>query len=147
MAVDRIGRRSRIDRLWKARAEKQRRLGLGLGDLPPVSPHVTADGSAPCSTNKAGDGSLEESGEIEGPSKQDDGGGDGADCVGTLLVRLGQLVGVGGMGVFSLAPNAVATLMLEETSASVEEMDMEVNTSNVRLPQACRTAVPAIRLL
>lgn len=62
-------------------------------------------------------------------------GGDGADRVGTLLVRMGQLDGVGGMGLLSLAPKAVATLMLEESSATLEEMDLGTNFTQV--PAAC----------
>lgn len=63
------------------------------------------------------------------------GGGDGADRVGTLLVRMGQLDGVGGVGVLSLAPRAVATLVLEESSATLEEMDLETNSTEV--PKLC----------
>lgn len=59
--------------------------------------------------------------------------GDGADRVGTLLVRMGQLDGVGGVGLLSLAPKAIATLMLEESSATLEEMDLETNSTEVCL--------------
>lgn len=62
---------------------------------------------------------------------EDMGDGDGADRVGTLLVRMGQLNGVGGVGLLSLAPKAVATLMLEESSATLEEMDLETNSTEV----------------
>lgn len=58
--------------------------------------------------------------------------GDGADRVGTLLVRMGHLDGVGGVGLLSLAPKAVATLMLEESSATLEEMDLETNSTEVK---------------
>lgn len=57
--------------------------------------------------------------------------GDGADRVGTLLVRMGQLDGVGGVGLLSLAPKAMATLMLEESSATLEEMDLETSVTEV----------------
>lgn len=57
---------------------------------------------------------------------------EGADRVGTLLVRMGQLDGVGGVGLLSLTPKTVATLVLEESSATVEEMNMETNTTQVQ---------------
>lgn len=131
MAVLRVGWRDRIDRLWQARAEKQRRLGLGLGEPPPVPPRLTSGGTISCTASEADSGFSGELSDTAEAAAQEEGAGDGADRVGTLLVRMGQLDGVGGVGVFSLAPKAVATLMLEESSASLEEMGMETNATKV----------------
>lgn len=132
MAFLRVGWRSRIDRLWQARAEKQRRLGLGLGE-PPNPPRLTANDSISFTASEAG---IAFSNEIDYDNAAEEladtqDGGDGADRVGTLLVRMGQLDGVGGVGLLSLAPKAVATLMLEESSATLEEMDLETNFTEV----------------
>lgn len=139
MAALKIARRNSIDRLWHARAEKQRRLGFGVGD-PPSTPssRATRSDSTPGLTDEA-EGSLSAGvvGDVEAELWEGGGGGgdgDGADRVGTLLVRLGQLHGVGVVGVLSLAPKAVATLMLEESSASIEEMNMETNATKVSKP-------------
>lgn len=132
MAAVRIGWRNRIDALWQARAEKQRRLGLGLGD-PPAPPRLTANDSLSSTASEAGTEACSEvGGEAMPAGLTEIEGGDGADRVGTLLVRMGQLDGVGGVGVLSLAPKAVATLMLEESSATLEEMDMETNSTKVQ---------------
>lgn len=48
------------------------------------------------------------------------------------MVRMGQLDGVEGMGLFSLAPKAVAKVMLEESSASVEDLEMEIAYTKVK---------------
>lgn len=132
MAFLRVGWRSKIDRLWQARAEKQRRLGLGLGE-PPNPPRMTANDSISFTASEAGymvsDEFDFENAAEEFANIQD--GGDGADRVGTLLVRMGQLDGVVGTGVLSLAPKAVATLILEESSASLEEMDLETKLTEV----------------
>ncbi|CAM9169048.1 unnamed protein product [Ectocarpus fasciculatus] len=131
MAFLRVGWRSRIDRLWQARAEKQRRLGLGLGD-PPAPPRLTPNDSISFTASEAGLMALSEADSIEAAETtavQE--AGDGADRVGTLLVRMGQLDGVGGVGLLSLAPKAIATLMLEESSATLEEMDLETNSTEV----------------
>lgn len=141
MAFLRVGWRSRIDRLWQARAEKQRRLGLGLGlGEPPNPPRLTANDSISFTASEAGflassefeaaQGGYENAAEAMADTED---GGDGADRVGTLLVRMGQLGGVGGVGLLSLAPKAVATLMLEESSATLEEMDLETNFTEVRI--------------
>lgn len=131
MATLRVGLRHRIDCLWQARAEKQRRLRLGLVDLPSTSPRSTA-----FSLSDVNSTSPSEYGETlttdtsrmpQGENITED-----ADHVGTLLVRMGQLDGVGGVGLLSLTPKAVATLVLEESSASVEEMNMETNTTKVQ---------------
>ncbi|CAM9577211.1 unnamed protein product [Scytosiphon promiscuus] len=132
MAILRVGWRSKIDRLWQARAEKQRRLGLGMGE-PPTPPRLTPNGSLSYTASEAG---LLPLGEAMGDNLtetfvEDVADGDGADRVGTLLVRIGQLNGVGGVGLLSLAPKAVATLMLEESSATLEEMDLETNSTEV----------------
>ncbi len=153
MAFLRVGWRSRIDRLWQARAEKQRRLGLGLGlgqglgDLPTTPPRLTANGSlsmtasemgfsmsSPARPGEAAAGASETTPGMETEDDDRDGGGgggDGADRVGTLLVRMGQLDGITGVGLLSLAPKAVATLLLEESSATIEEMDLETNVTEV----------------
>eukprot|EP00752_Nemacystus_decipiens_P001758 g1699.t2 len=134
MAFLRVAWRSRIDRLWQARAEKQRRLGLGLGlEDPPNPPRLTANDSISFTASEMG---FAISDEFDYENAADElfdtlDGGDGADRVGTLLVRMGQLDGVGGAGVLSLAPKAVATLMLEESSATLEEMDLETNFTEV----------------
>lgn len=130
MAALKIARRNAIDRLWHARAEKQRRLGFGVGDPPSTPSARTARSmSTPGLANEAGDSlSTGVVGDLEAELA---GEGDGADRVGTLLVRLGQLNGVGVVGVLSLAPKAVATLMLEESSASIEEMNMETTATKV----------------
>lgn len=132
MAGFRIGWRNRIDALWYARAEKQRRLGLGLGD-PPAASRLTVNNSISSTASEVGTGSFNEAGsEAKPASLAEIEVGDGADRVGTLLVRMGQLDGVGGVGILSLAPKAVATLMLEESSATLEEMDMETNSTKVQ---------------
>ena len=96
MAFLRVGWRSRIDRLWQARAEKQRRLGLGLGE-PPNPPRLMANDSISLTTSE-----IDSENAAEEPVDTMD-GGDGADRVGTLLVRMGQLNGVGGVGLLSLS--------------------------------------------
>lgn len=132
MAGVRIGWRNRIDALWYARAQKQRRLGLGLGDLP-APPRLTVNDSISSTASEGGAGSPSEAAiEAKPASLSEIKGRDGADRVGTLLVRMGQLDGVGGVGVLSLAPKAVATLMLEESSATLEEMDKETNSTKVQ---------------
>lgn len=138
MAFLRVGWRSRIDRLWQARAEKQRRLGLGLGEAP-TPPRLTANDSISVTASEAGFmASNEFDFEIAAEDPRDTQDcGDGADRVGTLLVRMGQLDGVGGTRILSLAPKAVATLMLEESSATVEEMDLETNVTEVCVPCDC----------
>lgn len=70
--------------------------------------------------------------------------GDGADRVGTLLVRMGQLDGVGGVGLLSVAPKAIATLMLEESSATLEEMNLETNSTEVCLVRVVHRAAITI---
>lgn len=132
MSYLRAAWRSKIDKLWQARAEKQRRLGLGLGE-PPTPPRLNLNDSVSCTASEAGcivsnDAAGEQATE---PAAGTEDGGDGADRVGTLLVRMGQLDGVGGVGLLSLAPKAVATLMLEESSATLEEMDLETNVTEV----------------
>lgn len=135
MAARKIARRTTSDKLWHARAEKQRRLGLGNGDLLSLSApshHAPARSiSTPVSSSESRVSSS--AGLFDAEAEGGLGGGDGADRVGTLLVRLGQLHGVGVVGVLSLAPKAVATLMLEESSASIEEMKMETNSTKVSL--------------
>eukprot|EP00903_Cladosiphon_okamuranus_P005340 g5337.t1 len=134
LAFLRVGWRSRIDRLWQARAEKQRRLGLGE---PPNAPRLTTNDSMSFTASEAGLMACESQcdefdSENAGEELADaEDGGDGADRVGTLLVRMGQLNGVGGVGLLSLAPKAVATLMLEESSATLEEMDLETSVTEV----------------
>lgn len=134
MALLRVGWRSRIDRLWQARAEKQRRLGLGLGD-PPAPPRLTPNDSISFTASEAGFVGLCEADSsneaAETPAVEE--AGDGADRVGTLLVRMGQLDGVGGVGLLSVAPKAIATLVLEESSATLEEMNLETNSTEVCL--------------
>lgn len=131
MAVLRLAWRDRIDELWHARAEKQRRLGLGLADTPLTPPRVrpgASDGTA----NEGGAAFRGEVGDTETMEGREGGeDGDGADRVGTLLVRMGQLDGAGVVGLLSLTPKAVATLVLEESSATLEEMDMETNSTKV----------------
>ena len=146
MGFLRVGWRSRIDRLWQARAEKQRRLGLGLGEIP-APPRLTLSdslsftgsemgfsmsGEAAAAAAAAGE-TAPESISGMGNDDGDEHWGDGADRVGTLLVRMGQLDGITGVGLLSLAPKAVATLMLEESSATLEEMDLETNVTEVCL--------------
>lgn len=124
MAAVRVELRSRTDDLWQARAAKQRRLGLDQLDTLTSTTrgslsHVEGGGEesgGQAASNGFGGG-------VEALGMEEGGGGDGADRVGTLLVRMGRLDGVEGVGLFN--PNAVATLMLEESSASVEEMEME----------------------
>lgn len=137
MAALRVESRTRLDGHWRARAEKQRRLGLGLGlglDDPPPTPSLSTQGSGVTSFS-ASENEAGVSRETGGVNKGfvDEGDGDGADRVGTLLVRMGQLNGIGGVGLLSLAPKAIATLTLEESSASLEAMDMEVKFTRVRL--------------
>lgn len=125
MAILRVGLRHRIDCLWQARAEKQRRLRLGLVDHPLASPRSIASSLS----------DVSEWGERLGTPNVPPGENsteEGADRVGTLLVRMGQLDGVGGVGLLSLTPKAVATLVLEESSATVEEMNMETSTTQVQ---------------
>ena len=136
MASRKIARRTTTDRLWHARAEKQRRLGLGSADLLSLStPSFGIDPRSSSTIISVGEaGNPNSSGGVaDAEAEGGVGGGDGADRVGTLLVRLGQLHGVGVVGVLSLAPKAVATLMLEESSASIEEMQMETNSTKVSL--------------
>ncbi|CAM9600860.1 unnamed protein product [Ectocarpus sp. 4 AP-2014] len=131
MAFLRVGWRSRIDKLWQARAEKQRRLGLGVGD-PPAPPRLTPNDSISFTASEAGFMGLSEADSNEAAETTVvEEAGDGADRVGTLLVRMGQLDGVGGVGLLSLAPKAIATLMLEESSATLEEMNLETNSTEV----------------
>ncbi|CAM9710976.1 unnamed protein product [Pylaiella littoralis] len=139
MSFLRVGLRTRIDNLWQARAEKQRRLGLGLREPPPAPPSLNFGDSISCAASEAGsvascDAAREKAPQPVAGTEDGDGdgdGGDGADRVGTLLVHMGQLNGVGGVGLLSLVPKAVATLVLEESSATLEEMDLETNVTEV----------------
>lgn len=139
MSFLRVGLRTRIDNLWQARAEKQRRLGLGLREPPPAPPSLNFGDPISCAASEAGsvascDAAREKAPQPVAGTEDGDGdgdGGDGADRVGTLLVHMGQLDGVGGVGLLSLVPKAVATLVLEESSATLEEMDLETNVTEV----------------
>lgn len=145
MSSLRVGWRSRIDKLWQDRAEKQRRLGLGVGE-PTTPPRLNLNDSFSCAASEAGSiASNDTAGErtTESAAGMED-GGDGADRVGTLLVRMGQLDGVGGVGLLSLAPKAVATLMLEESSATLEEMDLETNVTEVCVLSVAGCYVPSL---
>lgn len=185
-----------MDALWQARAEKQRRLGLGPTAAqdtlpqhsplpPPVAQHqhgqqqqqqqnlhgfqpaasgadeaggerkiegvlleraqnsmaAAAEASAGAGGGSHGGVDTEVAAGVCGAEDGHylEGDGDGADRVGTLLVRMGQLDGVGGVGMFSLAPKAVAKVMLEESSARVEDLEME--TAYTKVPCVFRGCI------
>lgn len=142
MAAIRVMSRRRNDALWRARAEKQLRLGLGFSDSIRPLKMSALDSISELRCEEDDDRGKQEHCKMEGAVEKDfrvgteleleDTERDEADRVGTLLVRIGQLHGVGGVGMFSLAPNAIATLALEESSASIKDMDMETVSSKVR---------------
>lgn len=151
MAVARVSYRSKTDALWHLRAEKQRRLGLDntipSHSLPPPISRAGSGTDDAVDKNRSdmassqelqdlGDGrgageGLDTRGDLDVMSGLLDGGNE-ADRVGTLLVRMGQLEDLGSMGSFAFVPNAVATLLVEESSASLEQMEMETVYTKVR---------------
>ncbi|CAM9976220.1 unnamed protein product, partial [Discosporangium mesarthrocarpum] len=112
----------RMDDIHQRRAEKQRRLGLGAGAVE-VGSGAKAGVRAQVGVQGGAGGSEREQEQGQGAGVVED-VMSAAEWVGTLLVRVDQLHGVDRRGgILSLAPDAVATLTLEESHASVEEVE------------------------